>query len=510
MAADQESYQKVASRDGRRWNRRLWGLSIGILAVSVALFLLVALKPRKEPEPEKSKLKNVEVITVAAAPYTESLNLPARIEAEQHGVISAEIQGRIKAWLVKEGQRVEKGQTLVTLETDSLDAALDLAKAALKAAQSAAILAEKQKDRAALAVEQAKQENDAASARRQAAQSDYELAAKERKRIQSLHDENVTSLTQLDAAKNRFAQAQAAFDIAGDQVESTNLAVQSATLQVSEAEAALAAAQSDRAAAAERVRGAALDVGKTSIKAPFAGRLDKHLAEAGDTVAAQMPLAHLYSLDYVRAVVDVADRYIPFLDHRNKLISEYIAMTLSGAEQAIKARLVLPGLPDLSGKTHGRVELNAEVQRIGLASDPLSNTFQVELKAQNPGEALKPGMIASAIIEYLVFSEAITVPLRAIRVAETGPNVMVVGMKERQEVALVRRITPISIQDNQVLIAQGIKPGDQVIVSGAKGLVNGQAVNVLIRDGEQVEAVGKTSSAGKATAKQSKTDGTSS
>ena len=49
--------------------------------------------------------------------------------------------------------------------------------------------------------------------------------------------------------------------------------------------------------------------------------------------------------------------------------------------------------------------------------------------------------------------------------------------------ARIRDIEPLSIKGNEVLIGNGLSKGDRLIVSGWKGLVGGEAVNVLLEDG---------------------------
>jgi hypothetical protein len=47
----------------------------------------------------------------------------------------------------------------------------------------------------------------------------------------------------------------------------------------------------------------------------------------------------------------------------------------------------------------------------------------------------------------------------------------------------VRDIEPISIRGSKILIGSGLAEGDRLIVSGWKGLVGGEEVNVLVEDG---------------------------
>jgi len=160
-----------------------------------------------------------------------------------------------------------------------------------------------------------------------------------------------------------------------------------------------------------------------------------------------------------------------------------VALAMPGAKRAIRSRIVIPGLPRLTGGAYSGIELAAEIARIAQSSDPASNTFQVELRLLNPGEALKQGMIAQAHIDYLFYPAAIVIPLRAIQVADVGPRVLLVKDEGGRDVARIHDILPISIRGEAVLVSGGVSPGDRIVVAGGKGVMNGEEVNVIMSDG---------------------------
>jgi hypothetical protein len=112
----------------------------------------------------------------------------------------------------------------------------------------------------------------------------------------------------------------------------------------------------------------------------------------------------------------------------------------------------------------------------------MSNTFEVELRFENPGAALKEGILAEAKIDFLQVPEALVIPLKAIRVTDAGPRVLIVKNENGRSVARVRDIRPVSIHNDQILVRGGLAPHDQLIISGGKGVVDGEEVHVV--DGE--------------------------
>lgn len=280
------------------------------------------------------------------------------------------------------------------------------------------------------------------------AKTQRDLAERDLVRARKLEAENIVAEAEIDIAATAFDQGR---------------------IEVERTERAIA-----------RIR---VSLDRASLTAPFPGRLESHLLETGAVVAIGDPVGVLYDLAHVRALVDVPDRIVPFLDRETQMVGQYVKMVMPGAEQHVKSTFVIPGLPKLTGGHYSSVELPAEIARIAQASDPASNTFRVELRLANPGMALRQGIVGRARIAFLKYPEAVLIPMRSIQVTETGPRVLVAVRTEDREVAEVRAIEPVSIDGDQVFISDGVKPGDRLVVSGAKGVVNGEPIRVLSEDG---------------------------
>ena len=89
-----------------------------------------------------------------------------------------------------------------------------------------------------------------------------------------------------------------------------------------------------------------------------------------------------------------------------------------------------------------------------------------------------------ATLAFLRYDRAIVFPVKALQVAEVGPRVLVVETVGDRTYARVRDIEPLSIQNDEMLVRGGLSAGDQLIVSGAKGIVDGEEVRVVVSDGK--------------------------
>ncbi|MCP4195836.1 MAG: efflux RND transporter periplasmic adaptor subunit [Proteobacteria bacterium] len=109
------------------------------------------------------------------------------------------------------------------------------------------------------------------------------------------------------------------------------------------------------------------------------------------------------------------------------------------------------------------------------AADSESKTFTARIKVDNPDLKIMVGMSASLKITSKVHENAVVVSQDSVVENKDSRCVYVVadGVAERREVVLG------SVQDDKVLIVDGLKPGDELIVLGHRDLYDGQSINVI-------------------------------
>ena len=116
--------------------------------------------------------------------------------------------------------------------------------------------------------------------------------------------------------------------------------VQAAQAAIRQAEAALGLNRSQVREAERQLDALKVTLGKTRIVAPFGGRFEEHLVEEGEVVAPGEALGRVYDLSWLRAAVDVPDRYAPLLDATNSRLQTYI--------------MAMPGVQDLKATSPSR------------------------------------------------------------------------------------------------------------------------------------------------------------
>jgi HlyD family secretion protein len=352
-----------------------------------------------------------------------------RIEATEYD-IATKRPGRIATVSVREGDMVEAGQILASMDTRDLDADLHEAEAQFAQAREdkrralAAItqresevqsavagIAQRQSDRrrAEAAVAQRQSGVEKAHAATAQRESELALARKELQRSQSLFDGNLIARQKLDEDLTREETTVAALaqERAAGKVADGALLEAQAQLQMAEAglvqqeaqraaaEAALAGARIDVdyreaaiAAAAARVERIRTDIADSTLTTPIRGRVLYRLAEPGEVLPAG---------GKVVTVLELSDVYMTIF-----LPTEEAGRTVIGSEGRIvldaASYLVIPAsvsfVAPRSQFTPKEVETRAEREklmfRVKVRIDP-------ELLARN-SEKVKTGLPGVAYV----------------------------------------------------------------------------------------------------------------
>jgi RND family efflux transporter MFP subunit len=185
-----------------------------------------------------------------------------------------------------------------------------------------------------------------------------------------------------------------------------------------------------------------------NMKAPFAGIIASKNMEEGDMINPMMGMGQsiltLMDLSRVKIAVDAP------------------------AEEIEKIRIGQKCLVRISTRP-GEI-FYGEVYSKNLAADPLSKTFKVEIKVENPDMKIKAGVYADISIEYVRHEGVYLLPLSALLSGDK--EVMV----DENGVARKRAVTVGLSDDSRFEVASGLQPDERVIVEGNYDLKDGTAV----------------------------------
>ena len=125
----------MAKSNGKRVRRRIW---IGILAVAIAGAGFAASRPKAKAEDEKGKIKTAKAeLSDVQVRVTEVGSVEPQVKVDVKSVLS----GKVVELLVREGDRVKRGQVLARVEPD-VNQARDLAQVKNAVSEAEIALAE--------------------------------------------------------------------------------------------------------------------------------------------------------------------------------------------------------------------------------------------------------------------------------------------------------------------------------------------------------------------------------
>lgn len=177
--------------------------------------------------------------------------------------LNSKIAGNIDQILVEEGQEVKKGDTLIVISSETIEAKKQQAEAAAAAAQA----------------QYNKALNGARSQEVAQAKAAYDLAEKTYQRIKTLYEQEAVSANTYDQAFAQYTAAKETYEMAEQGAREEDKAVAEALVQ--------------QAKAAEQEVQTYLD--DTVIKAPMDGTVTALNVNTGELVSSGMPLATLTS-----------------------------------------------------------------------------------------------------------------------------------------------------------------------------------------------------------------------
>ncbi len=228
--------------------------------------------------------------------------------------------------------------------------------------------------------------------------------------------------------------------------------------QLAEARAGL------RAAEAELER-AQLDLSRTDVRAPFAGRVGSKLVDLGQFVGAGTRVAAVFSTDFAEIRLPVSEADLGFLE-----------IDL-GSTPSPDARPPVR----LSGSIGGHEAIwEGSVVRSGSRFDERTRMLELFARVDDPfgggdRSPLPMGLFVQAEIGGREVTGVAVLPRAAIR---EGDQVLVID----EDRLLYRDVELLRLAGEQAIVSSGLEEGEQVCISTLEVAVDGMSVRVQLED----------------------------
>lgn len=386
---------------------------------------------KKANEADTAVLVTVQAEHPEAGAISEHITADATLSPVAEAAISPKITAPVRAFYVQRGSKVRKGQLLAELENRDLSAqALDN-QGQFTAAQASFEMQTK----AQVPEDYHKAELDVAQAK---AQLDLQKQIVEARK--KLLAEGAIPGRDYDTAAAALVQAQAAYDVAQNHMDSLKAVSRAASVQ--QAEGQLSSAKGKYLAAQAQVS-------YSEIRSPIAGVVTDRPLFPGETVNSGATLITVMDTSSLLAKVH---------------LSQIVAQQLKAGDEAT---VEIPGVEK---------PVPAKVSLVSPALDPGSTTLEVWIRVENKRGKYKAGTPVRASINGKTVEKAIKVPLSSVLTAQDGTkSVMVIGA----DGAAHKTPVDLGISDGEdVQITKGLEGSETVITTGSYGLDDGTKVKV--------------------------------
>ncbi|MBX2861601.1 MAG: efflux RND transporter periplasmic adaptor subunit [Vampirovibrio sp.] len=387
---------------------------------------------------QKFKPEEIPAVQLTRQDVLATLTVTGEVRSKDRVMVSTPVQDRIESVLVDDGDVVKKGQVLVVLNRDDMEATL--AESRARHAQAQASLAfilqgtrQEELQRLSSRVAETEARLKEAEAGLATTQHNYEEAQRNAARMEALHRQEFISETELDASKTKAKALKSDVSRRQAAVTSARSSLSQAQAQLAQGKRGATAPEVSEARAARQAAEAAANSAQAKlsdrvIRSNINGVVAQRLKEPGDLAVPG------------QAILELAD------PTKLEILAFVEEGDLSRVSVGDEAHLVLDALPE--------TPLTGTIQRIGSRVNPENGTVEVLVTLVPPKDnekvpQLLPGMTTDVNIISARLKDVMVVPSTAVRSEGSQRVVYVFDGNQLKETSV--QVKKISLEYFQVL-----------------------------------------------------------
>lgn len=189
---------------------------------------------------------------------------------------------------------------------------------------------------------------------------------------------------------------------------------------------------------------------KTSVKAPFSGKIGLRSISEGTYVTPTTVIANLVNTSQVKITFSIPEKYAVHMK-----VNTVLSFTVAGSREVFSAKIYA-------------IEPGIEIE---------TRTLKMRAIADNPHAKLIPGTFASIALPLDKINDALLVPTEALIPVQNGKKVFIAVDGKAKEVM----VETGARTDKEALVVSGLKAGDTVLTSGVMTLKNDSPVQVDLK-----------------------------
>ncbi|HSH35155.1 efflux RND transporter periplasmic adaptor subunit [Schnuerera sp.] len=408
--------------------KRIIGL---MLVVSMVIILFTGCTTKDNVEEDSNEEQEsyipVEVSEVTFNTLANITTINGKVVADKDIMVMPTIPGKVKSISVKDGDYVNKGDLLFTLDDKDIRKQVDQAKIAYEMAKANYNMSQEQSSIAQESLERTKE----------LTESVLENARENLENTRKLYEAGAISKSQLDQAELGLQQQETQLQAQLDQAEigASDQVIEIANAQLEQAELAYNQAQD------------ALD--NATVTSPADGFVAGVNIEVGGMASSAQPAMNIVGMERVYVRTDVVEGLI------NKL------------EKGQDVNVTIPAVSSQP--------FDAVIDSIVPAPDARTQLYPVKIYLDNSDGKIKPGMFANVEIALDVKEDVLSVPSQSVIVRDEKNIVYIV-----EDGKAVEKEVEIGLDTGtDIEILAGLEEKDKIIISGHNYVEDGGAVKVI-------------------------------
>lgn len=262
----------------------------------------------------------------------------------------------------------------------------------------------------------------------------------------------------VDQTTAALATAQSEYDRQGRMIKDKATSQES----LEQAQSNLATAKADLEQANANLTLAQINLSYTQVKAPFDGRMGRHLVDVGNLVGAGAPTT-------LATIEQIDPLYVYFTLNEIDVLRVKEAMRQRGVEKAPVGKLpIFVGLQTEEGYPH-----QGTLDFVDLGLDTSTGVLQLRAQMANGDNVFLPGLFVRVRVPVSQPADGLFVPDAVVGYDQAGHYVLVVGADNKVE----RRTVEIGVLEGRLRqIASGLKADEKVVIDGTLRAVPGSPV----------------------------------
>ncbi len=191
-------------------------------------------------------------------------------------------------------------------------------------------------------------------------------------------------------------------------------------------------------------------IGKTSIRAPFSGKIGLRNISPGTYVTPTTMIANLVNTNPLKITFSIPEKY---------------------ASEIAKGSQITFTVPNMTEK------FSAKIYALEPGIELTTRTLKIRALTENAKGKLLPGTFANIELALRNIKDAIIIPTEAIIPIQDGKKVFIANNGKAKEI----KVETLTRTDKDVVITSGLKAGDTVLTSGVMSLKEEADIKVKIK-----------------------------